>query len=298
MRSGLIETLMGLIELSRPINSLMGVLGIFVGIAMASGEFPLSFMPVDQVLLHVVGGFFISASIMTLNDVIDHEIDKINAPWRPIPSGRVSLELAWAVGLATALIGIALSLLIDPVPQVTALALIALVLAHSYNFYLKRTPLLGNVVVAWVTALPIAYGGLAVSHYLGPDSVNWTRLALIWFMAFTAVLGREVVKSVADIEGDRAKEVKTIAVLLGPEKALYLASLFYLIAVASSLAIAFVGDVNLAVYLPPIIVIDLLALRDLARLLRKPEPVTALAHKNRVLYLMLLALIVIYMAST
>lgn len=292
-----VSTMIGLLQLCRPINTFMGILAIFVGIAVASQKLPLEFMGLDQIALHVAGGFFIASSIMILNDVVDYEIDKINAPWRPIPSGRVGRELARRIGLLAAIAGFSLSLLIEPAPKVAALALIVIIAAQAYNFYLKRTPLLGNLVVAFITALPIAYGGVVSSHYLGSASVNWLRLGLIWVMVFFAVLGREIVKSIADIEGDRAKGAKTIAVMLGAKTAASLASIMYAVAVAASLAIAVVGMVDVRVYLPAIAVVNGLALLEVSRLLRNPDSKTALSHKNKVLYLMLIALVVIYISS-
>ncbi|MEM1927164.1 MAG: geranylgeranylglycerol-phosphate geranylgeranyltransferase [Acidilobaceae archaeon] len=289
-------TLLGIVELCRPVNSLMGVFAIFVGIAVASSRAPL-FLPLDQTVFHLVGGLLLAFSIMALNDVIDYEIDRINAPWRPIPSGRVSREFAWLLGAFSATAGLAVSFLIEPAPRVAALALVVLILSHSYNIYFKRVPLVGNVIVAWITALPLVYGGLITSHYLGLESVNWTRLSLIWVMAFATVLGREVVKSVADVEGDRARGAYTIAVLLGARRAVYLALLFYLVALVAGIAIALVGSVRLAIYLPLLAVISAIALWDSVKLLKNPEPGVALAHKNRLLYLMLLALVAVYVSS-
>src|SRR5512143_2849235 len=52
-------------------------------------------------------GFFISGSAIVLNDYFDLEVDKINAPERPLPAGLLSPAEAILFALVTAILGLA-----------------------------------------------------------------------------------------------------------------------------------------------------------------------------------------------
>jgi geranylgeranylglycerol-phosphate geranylgeranyltransferase len=58
---------------------------IIVGELVAIGKFP----SLNDVILGFIVGFFISTSVLILNDYFDIEIDKINIPTRPLPSGLI-----------------------------------------------------------------------------------------------------------------------------------------------------------------------------------------------------------------
>jgi 4-hydroxybenzoate polyprenyltransferase len=81
---------------------------------------------------------------MALNDVFDREIDRLERPERPIPSGRVSLSGARGLGFGLLAIGVFLGLVLsltelDYRPALVAVGLAAAVVA--YDSVIKRTPL-------------------------------------------------------------------------------------------------------------------------------------------------------------
>ena len=75
----------------------------------------------------------------------------------------------------------------------------------SYAVWLKRTPLIGNLVVSSLTSITFISGGVAIG------SVQGTIIPAIFAFLFTTA--REIVKDLEDTEGDLKDNVKTLAIL-------------------------------------------------------------------------------------
>jgi geranylgeranylglycerol-phosphate geranylgeranyltransferase len=172
-------------------------------------------------------------------------------------------------------------------------------LAHLYNLGGKRVILLGNLIVAFLTAFPLLYGIILASYYMSGswDWGDYVRSAIFWSMIFLSVLGREVSKGIVDIEGDRVVGVKTIANTYGARVAALAALTLYTLAVLLSIAPVALGVVNTVPYLVMIIPVDLLALLEGLSLASNPTRERAIVHKRRVLLLMLVAMIGLYIGS-
>jgi geranylgeranylglycerol-phosphate geranylgeranyltransferase len=119
---------------------------------------------------------------------------------------------------------------------------------------------------------------------------NVSTALLFSLLAFLSNTGREVTKGIVDTEGDKARGVRTIAVSFGSEKAAYLASLFYVVAVAASTAPILLGYVSYW-YLPFVAVTDIGLLYGAVMLIRDHSRETSRRVKNQVLYWMLFGLL-------
>lgn len=212
------------ISIVRPVNCAM------IGFAVVVGYFvsrPASVSP-EALVLGFVTGFAICAFSMVVNDYYDIEVDRVNQPTRPLPSGAVSKSGAVGIGVAMLAVGFAAAvLLLDPV-AVLIVALYA-VLAWLYDFRAKKYGLAGNLIVASSLAIPFIYGGV-ISGGQVLDS-------LLLFMASTSFLagvGREVVKAMADVPGDQKRGVRSYASVHGMRPAAALGALFFLLAVVTS----------------------------------------------------------------
>ena len=292
------ETLIGLVKLGRPLNAFMGVAALFLGVSIVTGE-PPTFIPLDQALVIALAGFMIVYSIMAVNDIVDVEADRVNAPWRPIASGSVSIGLASRVAIVVTLAALGSALYVEPSPLTGITALWFLGLAHFYNLRGKRLLFAGNFVVAFLTAFPLAYGVVVASHYMGGswDRGDYIRSAIFWAMIFLSVLGREVAKGIVDVEGDRLVGARTIANTYGVRVAAYTALLLYTTAIALSIAPVALGVVNTAPYIAVIAPVDVAAFLEGLSLALNPTRERALAHKSRVLLLMLISMLGLYMGS-
>jgi geranylgeranylglycerol-phosphate geranylgeranyltransferase len=209
----------------RPANSVMVGFAVVVGIAVTSNDYHSIFTL--TALLGFLTGFFISSFSMVSNDIYDLEVDRVNQPGRPLPSGAVSLNVAKIFSGILLALGLVVSLLLGMLTFVIAAAFA--IVGWLYNSRAKKMGLIGNSLVALSLAIPYIYGSVALGSY----SVNLGYLLAL--TSFLAGMGREVLKGIADVNGDKLRNVRTIAITRGTKTAKALTSTFFLVAVASSL---------------------------------------------------------------
>ena len=129
----------------------------------------------------------------------------MNRPERPIPSGRISLDVARTVAIASTAFGLVLAAMVSLVHFTLALAAATLLFAYSRS--LKSRPFVGNAVVATVVGLVIVYGGWAA----GSPAATLVGAGF----AFLTTFAREIVKDIEDLEGDRSVGARTAPVAYG-----------------------------------------------------------------------------------
>jgi len=267
------------VKLMRPVNSFMAGAAAIIGLLITSQLSP----DVDaaKVALLFASTFLLSSSSMAMNDYFDREVDAINQPQRPIPSGEVKPQKALAFSVALMATGLALSPLISL--EALAIAVFACATFTAYNGRLKKHGLIGNACVSLCVALTFVYGASATGSIKG-------IVVLFSAMAFLANMGREVVKGIADVEGDRIRGVRTLAVSRGPRVAAEVAYAFMVSAVALSFAPIGLGYVNW-LYPPLILVADVGLLASSLMALSSPTAEGAVKSKKLMLIFMGLALI-------
>ena len=229
----------GFLQLIRPANSIMVGLAVVVGIAVTSHDYHQIFTV--RSLLGFLTGFFLTCFSMISNDIYDIGVDRINQPKRPLISGSISVSSAKPLTLFFLVAGMAAS-----VPLGTSnftIAAIFAFIAWFYNYRGKRLGLLGNSLVALSLAIPYIFGSVALGNY----SVNLGYLLAL--TSFLTGMGREILKGIADIEGDRAGRVRTVAISYGVEKAKILIASFFILAVASSALPVALGLLGRALYI-------------------------------------------------
>ncbi len=258
-------------------NCLMIGLAVLVGETIALGSLP----SLKEAVFGFLTASLLLAGTMVLNDIQDVEIDRVNSPDRPIPSGTVGVREAYALSSILSVLAIISSALLGTLTLPTAL--VALALMAYYNVRGKKTGLLGNIVVSFNVALPFFFGGLAVS--------NLRPLLFIFFLlAFLANTAREVAKGIADVAGDSAKGVRTIAVRMGPKAAARITAGLFTAAVLLSFTAPLVDRVSLFYY-PGVLVADLGFVFSSYRLIRDQTPQSVRAVKTQVLLWMFLGLV-------
>ncbi len=200
------------IEISRPINCLMGALSVVIGLLNTRLNVPLDKFTIN-IILGVLTYIFLAAAGNTINDVYDIEIDKINRPDRPIPRGSISLKQAKKLFFLFLGIGLILSLVNT---LVLSLPLINLVLAFFFGFIAwvyakwgKKSGFLGNIIVGISFSIGLVYGAYLNSPIIPP------YILYFFISAFSLLVAREIIKGCEDIEGDKSHGVKTLAIKIG-----------------------------------------------------------------------------------
>ncbi len=201
-------------KLARPFNAISGALAVFLGGYVArTGAW-------DKVALAALVTFLITGAGNAWNDYLDIEIDKINQPNRVLPSGQISPRSALIFSIVLTVLGLIIAAFINPAAFLVAFA--ASVILFIYSWKLKSTVLMGNATVAAISALSVVFGGIAAGNV-------WPTL---WLAAIigVAITGREVLKTLADYEGDLRQHVRTISTAWGRRPARIV---FYLLIAAT-----------------------------------------------------------------
>ncbi len=266
------------LEIMRPVNSVMVGIAIIVGAAITGGAETLG----NYMLLiySFLTGFTLTGASMAINDYYDRDIDFINEPKRPIPSGRITPQGAIVFTAVLSVVGLAASWMISY--AAFGIAVFAWIVMMAYSIWGKKQGFLGNLMVSTCIALPFIYGGLLSGQIY--SSIFFSMLA------FLSNTGREITKGIVDIEGDRAEGVRTVAVSKGASRAADIATLFFLGAVASSVLPVYFKLVSFW-YIPFVVITDLGLILSSYQIVNDPTRETARSVKKRILYLMLIGLI-------
>jgi 4-hydroxybenzoate polyprenyltransferase len=172
-------------------------------------------------LLAVIGGFFAITSSYIFNDCFDVDIDTINLPNRPIPSGAVSWRQAFIYATVLALIAVFISFYLSR--ESFGILLVALAVITLYSVFFKRATPFSFVFVG------IAYGLVPIGIWLAFDPAgfisNWQLNVGNFNLPIPAILfglmicmtdwGFTLAGVSRDVEGDRAKGAPTLPVTYG-----------------------------------------------------------------------------------
>jgi len=262
-----------------------------MGIAVLIGRFIVTRSIYETLtFLGFTTAFCLTGASMVINDYYDRYTDKVNAPQRPIPSGLISTREALSFASSLAVLGIISSLFTNT--SCLILSLIFFFISVYYNVKGKEYGLLGNLMVSSCVAITFIYGGLT---YKGIGN-SFHSILLFSTMAFLINTGREITKGIEDIEGDKVRGVKTLAIRIGSRKAAPIAVLFYISAVFLSFVPWLFNLVTWA-YIPIVLVADLGFLISSILLLRDYSKDNAKKVKVFVLIWMLFGLLAFLIGS-
>ncbi|GMQ78487.1 MAG: geranylgeranylglycerol-phosphate geranylgeranyltransferase [Anaerolineae bacterium] len=225
------KKLLALYKLARPFNGLTGAMAVFLGGYVAgTGEWV-------NVALAALVVFLITGAGNAWNDYLDVDIDKINQPQRVLPSGLISPKTAWIFSLILTGTGLFIAAFIGLAAFLVAL-LVSIAL-YLYSWKLKSTVLMGNATVAAISALSVVFGGVAAGNVL--------PTLLLAAIIGVAILGREVLKTLADYEGDLKLKCKTVSTAWGRR---YARIVFFILAAVTGwiMLVPYLVDVYKPVY--------------------------------------------------
>jgi len=212
------------LQLMKPITWIPLIWGVVCG-AASSGNY---YWSLENVLIAaacmLMSGPLLAGYTQTMNDFYDRDLDAINEPYRPIPSGAISLPqvVAQIVVLLAAGIGVAYALdrwAQHDFPVMTILAIGGSFVSYIYSappLKLKKNGWLGNYALgASYIALPW-WAGHALFGQLTP-----TIMILTLFYSL-AGLGIAIVNDFKSVEGDRQLGLNSLPVMFGIETAAWI----------------------------------------------------------------------------
>jgi 4-hydroxybenzoate polyprenyltransferase len=178
-----------------------------------------------------------------LNDIVDRDIDKINKPKTKIVDNTISLKNARIIFALLSLIIAALSVYISIYMffEWAYISLSVYLLSLLYDFYFKRTPLLGNILMALLTSfIPLLLFFFAKDciRTLHNEKIN-VLIYLYAALPFLIIIPRELSLDISDIEGDRACGCKTLPIIIGVKKSKLIVVAFLLLIILLSIPVSF-----------------------------------------------------------
>ena len=216
-----------LVEFSRPFTLVAPALGFASGAATAAGAAPREAWSTDLLLYPIIGlvmASVLNAASNALNQLYDLEIDRINKPRRPLPSGRLSLSGAWAFTLATYVVALLLAWFVEPGGRhecfwIVVAATIITVLYSAPPFRTKRLGIWANITIAIPRGVLLKVAGWsAVKTIVGTEP--WFIGAIFGLF----LLGASTTKDFADMEGDARGGCRTLPIIYGVRRAAWLIS--------------------------------------------------------------------------
>ena len=165
--------------------------------------------------------------IVGINQIYDVEIDKVNKPYLPIAAGELSLPMAWAFCLATA-IGGATIVAMNFGPLITSLYTFGLFLGTIYSvppLRLKRFALPAFMIIATVRGFLLNFGVFHATRAALRLPFVWSPPVLfitIFVTVFATAIA--VTKDLADIDGDKQFGIETFTTKMGVKNVSYIGS--------------------------------------------------------------------------
>jgi len=230
---------------------------LVAGQVLALGTLPSAGM----VLAGFVMLFFISGSANISNDYFDLEVDRVNLPGRPLPSGRITVRGLFSLFFACTAIGLLAAAYFGH--AVVVLVLVLWALSLFYNMKLKEYGIFGNLTVAFCVGMTIITGGITAG------AVNGLVLAF-GMLAFLFDLGEEVASDAMDLEGDNLRPSQSLAKIHGRQPALRTAGMIFAVFFSVTLLPFFMGWLGLA-YLALALAVDLFMIRCVMTLVANPH---------------------------
>jgi len=237
--------LLGLIKILRPLNLLITLICILLS-SLIIGKLSYSVLPIAIVIV-LLAGF---ANI--INDIFDYKIDQVNNKNRVIASGAV--ERSYGLIYAIFLLCIALFIIFnyqfnDITKQLILLVNLPLIILYTPVF--KKIPLIGNIVVSFLLSMVF----LVTTTYLQGDIKLIIPPAIL---AFLLMIIREIIKDIADLDGDKTFYINTLPVQLGVDYAFRIIVFFSVILILVSIYFTKLYNITYLIFLCLLVLLPLI----------------------------------------
>jgi 4-hydroxybenzoate polyprenyltransferase len=191
----------------------------------AAGADPAETWSAALVVYPAIGSIMaavLNAGSNALNQIYDLEIDRVNKPKRPLPSGRLSIRNAWIFTAGAYAIAWALAWIVAPEGRRDCFWLVVAATAATFVYSCpplrtKRHGIWANVTIAIPRGVLLKVAGWsAVKSMAGVEP---------WFIGGVFglfVVGASTTKDFADMEGDRRGGCRTLPIVYGVRRAAWM----------------------------------------------------------------------------
>ena len=213
------------VDLARPFTLVAPALGFVSGAVTAMGATPREPWSAALLTAPVAGAAMaalLNAGNNALNQIYDLEIDRVNKPKRPLPSGRLTIPQVWWFTNITYAAALVLAWLVAPGGRHECFWLVAVAVVCTYlysvpPFRTKRLGIWANVTIAIPRGVLLKVAGWSsVKTVVGVEP---------WYIGCIFglfLLGATTTKDFADMEGDRRGGCRTLPIQYGVRRAAWM----------------------------------------------------------------------------
>jgi chlorophyll/bacteriochlorophyll a synthase len=215
------------VDLGRPFTLVAPALGFVSGALTAIGAAPRDPLTLGILVPPLIGSLMaavLNAGNNALNQIYDLEIDRVNKPGRPLPSGRLSIAEVWRFTIVTYMLALILAWLVAPGGRHECFWLVAIAVVCTYlysvpPFRTKRLGIWANVTIA------IPRGTLLkVAGWSSAKTIAGVEPWYIGAIFGLFLLGATTTKDFADMDGDRRGGCRTLPIQYGVRRAAWMIS--------------------------------------------------------------------------
>lgn len=222
----MLQTIVHYLKLMRWFHELVAIIP-FVSLYLVISYFAqqnniLNVSPFSDFILLCLAVQLLIAAGCVLNDIMDQRIDKVNKPKTHLIGRVISIKQAWITFwlLTAALTTLSTYIAYTFFTDWWWIVILVFVLSVSYDVYFKRSPLMGNMLIALITAfIPLVL--LFYSSETIAKLNDWKIELLIYLFSiysFLIIVPRELSLDISDLEGDALDNCKTLPVLIGEKR--------------------------------------------------------------------------------
>lgn len=215
----------GIIDLLRPFTLLAPTVGGICGALMAAGFNRFEGFEIVTLIYGVGTLILVTGASNALNQVVDAEIDEINKPYRPIPSGIVSKDEARTVAFFLYFFALFRATLLNPNFALLVLVIMCLTIIYSMDpIRLKKRLWLSNISIGICRGM---LGFVAAWCIFGDitDKTPW----VVGGIMFVYLIGATTTKDFPDVKGDKLYDVRTLPVAYGRNRSIALSTPFFIL---------------------------------------------------------------------
>lgn len=214
-------------ELARPFTLVAPALGFVSGALTAIGAHPREPFTLEVLTPALIGAAMaaiFNAGSNALNQIYDLEIDRVNKPKRPLTSGRMTINQAWAFTWMAYALTLILAWFVAPEGRhecfwIVAIAVVATWIYSAPPLRTKQHGMWANITIAIPRGVLLKVAGWsAVKTIYGTEP--WFIGAIFGLF----LLGASTTKDFADMEGDRRGGCSTLPILYGVKRAAWMIS--------------------------------------------------------------------------
>jgi 4-hydroxybenzoate polyprenyltransferase len=183
-------------------------------------------VPPNEFILFILFTIIVAGAGNAINDYFDVKSDRINKPEKIVI--EKSIKRRWAIIIHWGFNALALCISIYLSWRFSSwfyvfIHFFSTSLLWVYSVYLKQRLIWSNVSISVLVAI-IPIISLKGTHDLGVESQHLISLIFIACFALVINFSREVIKDIQDMEGDKVRNVRSIPLVFGSEKARWIAT--------------------------------------------------------------------------